>query len=334
MKVLIIAPKFYHYREQIALELEKMGNVVDVIDERPSNGTLYKILLRIGAKTLLTPILKKHYNKIEEKLEKKEYDEIFFINTEALNKKILLSLKSKTNNTRFTLYMWDSVKNKPDYIKYYQLFDKAFTFDLYDSQKYENLYFLPLFYSDSFSNDCTFFNYNKLEYDISFIGSGHSNRCEILSRLQKEFENKQLLFDCFIYFPSKILLYSKKIIGFRSMRNIFHCFFTKSLDSVEVSKRLLKSKAILDIVHTDQTGLTMRCIESIGLNKKLITTNQNVIKYEFYNEDMIFIIDKDKNQLPPISFFKKHSKFPDNVRKKYSLEYWLRQIFDFDHNTN
>ncbi|MCV4677987.1 hypothetical protein OFC08_34485, partial [Escherichia coli] len=53
------------------------------------------------------------------------------------------------------------------------------------------------------------------------------------------------------------------------------------LSQSEVVEMMKCSEIIIDIHHPRQRGLTMRTIECIGLNKKIITTNEDIKKYDF-----------------------------------------------------
>lgn len=55
----------------------------------------------------------------------------------------------------------------------------------------------------------------------------------------------------------------------------------------------IKSKAIIDISSPNQTGLPFRIIEAIGANKKIVTTNKNVMQESFYDPKRIFIWGED-----------------------------------------
>ena len=87
------------------------------------------------------------------------------------------------------------------------------------------------------------------------------------------------------------------------------------------------SKVVLDINHPLQFGLTMRTIECIGAEKKLITTNKNIKDYDFYNPNNILIIDRENINIDMSFFEKEYQTLPDELYKKYSLTNWLRNIF-------
>ena len=89
----------------------------------------------------------------------------------------------------------------------------------------------------------------------------------------------------------------------------------------------LRSRIQLDIQHPNQTGLTMRTIETLGAKKKLITTNHLVKEYDFYRPENILIVDRD-NPIIDVEFLKSQWKeIPNDVYEKYSLRSWLNAIF-------
>ena len=84
------------------------------------------------------------------------------------------------------------------------------------------------------------------------------------------------------------------------------------------------SRSILDIVQADQDGFSMRVMESIFLNKKLITTNKTIKDAKFYNKNNILVIDLAHTSREDIAeFFQlEFQEYPGSIREYYSLESW------------
>ena len=61
----------------------------------------------------------------------------------------------------------------------------------------------------------------------------------------------------------------------------------------QVTDYIGNSRVVLDLPHPMQTGLTMRTIEAIGSKKKLITTNVDIVNYDFYNPKNILLIERE-----------------------------------------
>ncbi len=106
--------------------------------------------------------------------------------------------------------------------------------------------------------------------------------------------------------------------------------YEKPLSYQEVINYEGNSKAILDIVQENQTGLSLRPIESIFLGVKLITNN-NMVKYQdFYNEQNCFLLTER-----PLSELKQflntpYIPVPDKILEKYTLKNWINNFIRFD----
>ena len=93
--------------------------------------------------------------------------------------------------------------------------------------------------------------------------------------------------------------------------------YDEVLDIVE------QSLCIIDVPKPNQSGLTLRVLEAIFYNKKLITTNKNVVEEEFYNPQNILVWD-NPTQEELISFFTKPViPVTSDICKKYTIEQWI-----------
>lgn len=323
-KVLMFGPKFFGYCETIANELESMGCHVDLYDERPNNSAFCKIMLRYNLK-LYHPTLKKYYLSIIQENLDKDYDYIFVIKSEAINEDIFRQLKNAYPRAEFILYLWDSVENIPDGEKKIKMYDRVLTFDPVDAESF-GLILRPLFFRKEYESELNL--KAKYKYDIAFIGTAHTIRPRVMKQL--EFQCKQKGNACFSYLflPHPIVYLYNKLLN-RDYKNIRKkdIHFT-ALTPLQINEIYEDSMCILDVEHSAQRGLTMRTIEMIGSQKKLITTNKAIEKYDFYNENNICIIDRD-NPVVREDFWECPYEVIDNeILKRYSLRYFVQEIFD------
>ena len=71
----------------------------------------------------------------------------------------------------------------------------------------------------------------------------------------------------------------------------------------------------------------MRTFETLGAGKKLITTNSQIKKYSFYNDQNIFILDRE-NILMSRDFLKSpFKKIDDDLVFEMSISGWIKSIF-------
>ncbi|RBQ29236.1 hypothetical protein [Aliarcobacter vitoriensis] len=322
-KILYIGQKFFGYEQEIINNLQKLEATVDFFDERPSNKFWYKLTLKLNLKNLLNGYINTYYNCIINKTRDIKYDYIFINKLESINYDILSKIKNIHNSSFFILYKWDSVKNyKPD-TKAFNLFDKKFTFDSEDAQKYDNFKLLPLFYIDIYKN----IKNNSIKYDMCFIGSGHSDRYLLIKKIKKSL-GKDNIFFTFFYLGSKLTYLFRKIFDKRMKKASYKEFSFESLSQVQVVDYISKSNIIIDIEHPTQTGLTMRTIEMLGAKKKLVTTNKSIKKYDFYHSNNIFVIDRNNPIIDKDFIEKPYIEVDKEIYDKYYIRNWLIAIFD------
>lgn len=326
-KILLFCPRFFNYENEIKKELENQGAVVDYFDERFGNSSVSKIVIRLQINCLLSLLSKKYYTNIINNQLQTNYDYIFFINAETILPETLKRLKNIYSNSKFILYMWDSIKNKPRTKELLEYFDKVYSFDKKDTFINKKINFLPLFYIDSYSVKIE----PKFLYDISFVGTIHSDRFKILNHLKKECKDKNIKYYFYLFFQNKNLILLKKLID-KNLKGLTSKDITnKKLTHKEIEDISNNSKAIIDIQSPNQSGLTMRTFEiALGLRKKLITTNENIKEYDFYNSNNILIVDRKNIKIDYDFFQKKYINLDEEIYKKYTLKNWLKTILNIE----
>lgn len=323
-KILFFAPSFFNYEVEIKNKLINLGAEVDFYDERMNPTNLEKVIIRLK-KDLLLKKIKKYYLDIIEKNRNKKYDYIFFLSPETITKELLIKLKESQNQAKLILYMYDSIKNKKNVMELLDEFDVYFTFDREDAEVYPKFKFVPSFYSDEYRN---FSQIKKeIKYNLTFIGTAHSDRYRIIKKIEQFFIEKNLVLKAYIYFPSKLMYFCMKIFNKDYRYSKIKEFSFSPILKEKMFDILLSSEVILDIHHPNQTGLTMRPFEMLGLKKKIITTNKNIKEYDFYNPNNILIIDRESLEIDYDFFQKEYVDLDKKIYEKYSLENWLNTIF-------
>ena len=104
-------------------------------------------------------------------------------------------------------------------------------------------------------------------------------------------------------------------------------FKYQKLDYQMNNQITLESKIILDIVMANQNGLSMRTFESLGYHKKIITTNKNVLNYDFYRPENIYYYDGNEIDFNNIFFTSEYVEVNENILRKYSLDNWIDKMF-------
>lgn len=102
-------------------------------------------------------------------------------------------------------------------------------------------------------------------------------------------------------------------------------FHFDPLAGKEMDRVFANSKCVLDSAQAGQIGLTIRVLEALGAKKKLITTNEDVVNYDFYREENIYVYDGHFDLKAPF-FNSDYVEVENSVYEKYSLRNWLKEI--------
>ena len=86
--------------------------------------------------------------------------------------------------------------------------------------------------------------------------------------------------------------------------------------------------AILELMREGQNGLSFRVFEAIALEKKIITDNENIKNYDFYNPDNILVLDKNMTNINSDFFQKPYNTLAKEYYNKYTLNQWTERVFN------
>lgn len=220
----------------------------------------------------------------------------------------------KEKSEKLVAYQWDGMNRYPSVFSKMKFFDDFFCFNPSDCNS--TIKFISNFY----------FDYKKITpvkeiHDLSYIGYFYDERFTLLEEIAKHLPNKNLNFN----------LYS---FNRKSREKIELSSFINNIKQPYSYNELLQihnqSKMILDIKHSTHNGLSFRFFEAMLLEKKIITTNPEAEKYDFYNQNNIFIL-KDGNFDELKNFIAKpYIQLDDSIIKKYSFSNWLKNILSLE----
>lgn len=320
-RILFISPQFYTYSNEIKKEMIRQGYEVTYLPETKINNYV-RLISRFLKKTHIkyqNKYFKTEINKLE-----KDYEVVFIIRGENLSKKTMDLLKNKFSTAKFIMYQWDSMANLKNFENIKNYFNKILTFDDIDA-KNNFLEFQPLFYLPDFKKEIK----EIKEYDLYCVLDNHSDRYKILMNLSEQLKNNKIFFYLRASIIDQILyiLTKKEITPGINLKQCKFAYF-KPLKKEKNIEYMNKSKAILDIQFENQNGLTIRTIETLITKTKLITTNTNVEKYEFYNSNNILIINRE-NPIIDLEFFNKpYIELSSEIYDKYSLSKWIKKVLE------
>lgn len=326
-KILLIAPKYFDYENKIKRKLEECGASVWFIQENVDVTYLKFKTLNKFPEHIRVNIINKYYKQEFDKKRDIKFDIIFCIRVNLFNDYIMNTLKTYFPCAKYVLYFWDSCRNMRNAYKVSKYFDKVFTFDKSDAQKYDKWNFRPLFYLPEYKNHEDEL-VNKQSIDILYIASLSKERADYYIKLNEYCKQNRLILDTY-FVCSPVIFYWNywKVDSFRKVpTKLIH---QRGLSLTELLERMKKTKVVFDCSHSSQTGLTMRTIECLGAEKKMITTNSNIRDYDFFIDSNILLInDYDFENIKDFVENRIYSKVNDKLMYKYSLEGWLDEILD------
>lgn len=323
-RVLFIAPVFFGYEKLIKEELERKGAIVDYFNDRPGNDFWTKALIRVN-RFLLAHKTNSYYKGIIESTSKRSYDHVLIVRGEAISPRILQLLRQAQPKARMTLYLWDSMHYNPNALKLLGAFDQVFSFDRSDVERYPKMQFLPLFYAGEFDRAAR--QKGKPIYDACFIGTIHTDRYKVLEKIIENLQERGRKVFVFCYYPSKFLYRMRALVdpGFRRFGKKYVNFTGMAL--AEVVDRIAESRAVIDVNRPGQVGLTMRTIEAVGAQRKLITTNSDVVNYDLYDPHSVLLVDRRNPMVDDDLLCSDEIPFTQTLRAKYSVSAWVDRIF-------
>ena len=230
---------------------------------------------------------------------------ILFDSVTLENARIITETVEKIVNRKCKLifYYWNTFDEKKNYSNIISPRWESWTFDYSDALKYK-FNFANTFYFSSLVEKKT-----KIKYDAFFIGF-EKGRAKILHNIQNSFRKCNL--NPFI----------RIVNGNFLIRNI------KKIDYNRVRHIIAKSRVIIDINKQGQYGLTLRSLEAIFNNKKLIVNNCHIREYLFYDSSNILITEDGILDSIELEHFltKKTKPIPNDLIEYYSFKSWLERI--------
>lgn len=323
-KLLLIAPLFFNYYQEMIKEAELLGYDVDYICDAPSNSNISKAIGRINKNLIKLSTQKYFSSTVLPKIEGIEYEKVLVVGgmTFAFTPDMVGKIKELNPKASFTLYQWDSEQNLPYSTGIHKFFDKVFSFDMNDCERDSMYTFLPLFYTRIYeeigAKKTKFY-----KYDCSYVGTAHPQKFKDINSISEFLADKMKSQFIYHYMPSKLKYIYHKLFApeFKDAR--FSDFSYEKIASDRMMEIIKESKCILDAPQAGQTGLTIRTIECLGAKRKLITTNKDIVKYDFFDENNILVFDGGLDLSSPF-FSSDYRELDENIYKKYSLREWLK----------
>lgn len=223
-----------------------------------------------------------------------------------VTKEYLKWLEQKLKNRRLIFWYWNPVK-------------KSIVPGLLNNTRYETWSYAPidcdengLKYNSQFYFSAIDLPEEKVVYDVYFLGRDKGRLSELLE-LKEKLELLKL--NVKFHIAPNQRRYLRKNDAYQ-----------KLIPYNMALGEMAKSKSILDILSNPRDGLSLRTMESLFHERKLITNSQTIIDYDFYNAQNIFILGKDKLEDLPSFINTPYKKVDKRIVDSYDFEKWIKRF--------
>jgi hypothetical protein len=309
-RILIIAPYAFGYTSHIATALKSFDSVESTIIylDKPSfkyKDAFHKIQNFFSK--LFGKNLKKSFvlDRIKNETSQLPHqDIIFMIRPDILDDSILNFLKNKTDE--FKAYYYDSTRRFPRKAEIIPFFDTVYSYDKLDVESYHLKFLTNYIFEEDHNEDIKyqFFNISTVDYRLPTI--------EKLAN----------------YIKQKGWTYNIQIFNGTPLKSMFVEIITQQKSIDEVGELIKNAKIIIEIQRTEQIGLSFRIFEALGFHKKLITTNADIVNYDFYNPQNILVIDPENPIIPKDFVNSPYVEIDEKILEPYKIKNWVKRVFE------
>lgn len=153
---------------------------------------------------------------------------------------------------------------------------------------------------------------STIEYSIAFVGS-NKGRYKVLEEIYKHLVVTSL---------PKPYFYMTGV----EARTWNRCENQSYLSYSEYLSIASRSIAILDLISEENKGLTFRPLEAMFLKKKLITNYAEIIQYDFYKKDNVFIVGVDDWNSLETFLSSPYVDIQEEIVKSYTTDEWIKRF--------
>lgn len=326
VKKILIVDKL-NSRKLIIKELSRLGYIgIDLFEQEyiPNKHSVFNKVCNLINRIIL------RNNKYYEQLNKRRFDKFslkallkvkqshpkisyaLFFSPEWLSEEVIST--SRGICEKMISYHYDGIFSRNEKMRIYSsYFDLMYSFDIRDIKNFPEFNLKP---ATNFWIKDDFISQDS-EFDLFYLGVGTKERIDILNKLYKYCDRNQLTFKSFAT-VNKSSIDTNSKIGFLDQPMSYE----NNLDYIK------KTSAIIDIKLSYHNGLSFRFYEAMNYNKKIITNNSEVTKYEFFDPNNILVTDF-YNIEKLVDFLKlPYKEINKEIKGKYSFENWIKYILD------
>lgn len=277
MRLLFVGFNYHEYTAAICSEFVRVGFETFFHDIQPES-IPYKVARRLNSEKYLS-MMQGYHQSIIDRYPDNYFDVVVFLQVHQFGLEVLSKLKSRQSSARFILYNWDAVATH-DYRPYIAVFDSVYTFDPADAAEL-NIGYIPLFGTRRYQN---LSNSNSEAKSVYFIGNiVNPDRYLMVRAFQRYCRDAGVDFQ--FYLSTTVHGWTQMLragviprdVNFRPIGN-------------DLQDRIIsEAAAVFDFANHRQSGFTMRVMENLCADKKIITNNSYVEEASFFSRDRFWV---------------------------------------------
>ena len=267
--------------------------------------------------------IEQHKQTIIQTIQQNNAEHALFIRGDIYDEDILQLIRSKTRGKMIN-YQWDGLDRFGEIFNKLHCFDINYVFDPADVGEHNGLTTLPAtnFWFDRMPE------IGEIQSDVYFTGIHWPglNRSDALVRFAQYAQAKGLKTNFAIYhIHDGGVAEHPTLYPHPSIHPIRHSkdFRDNLLDAMH-------SRILLDFKNPDHKGMSFRPFEALGYRKKLITTNPETAKYDFYHPSNIFIWDGKTLDGLDQFIATPYQEIDPAIREKYSFGNWIHYVLNLE----
>lgn len=276
-RILFFGLNYHGYTQALRDEMQRAGYLVSYVDLQPRR------VLAKALRTLLPGVYAKvqhaHLDRAIAAAARQTFARVIFLQAHQITTDQLGRLRHQHRQTPFILYNWDSLTTQ-DYRPQARYFDRVLTFDAKDAADH-GFEYLPLF-ATRFIQDL---RQDRADAKtVAMIGNIVTTR---RYRAVQDFRAYCQING--INFRSYLKI--SPVVWARLLRQ---GIVPRGVHFIDITQEnmtdLLESaSAMFDFANHEQTGLTMRTMESLCAGKKIVTNNADIQNATFYTKDRVHV---------------------------------------------
>jgi hypothetical protein len=333
LKISLISFDNWNYDKEIVIALSKKNIEATHINIGAyKHKNLFERLKNLFFKIFLNKNLKfkKRQEYILKTLTKLGHqDQILVLNPDLIDYEYHKQIKQHTN--RYITYLYDSIARSMYPIEHLLngVFDDIYSFDKIDVENYNFKKINNYIYFDKQE----IVNQENTKYKLISIAS-FDKRFNLFNKIANQLSEMNYNF-LFIFVSRNInyKLLKHKLNNFNKKQDALNksiYFQSKKIPLSDIKKFYNQSSVLLDLVQDNQTGLSFRVFEALGLQKKLITNNKTIINYDFYDPKNIMVLKNEKLNFNTDFFTDPYNQLPDTIYNQYTIENWVKVVFELE----